>query len=118
MGRKMYKRVTCQDGFSMSVQAGEDGYSSPREDGASSYTKVEVGYPSAIEDLLMPYAEDGQKPTLTVYPYVPMEVIEQVIQAHGGMVEGELPPGHRLDLVAPKVSTRRPSMKWLRYYSQ
>ncbi len=111
MGRKLYERITCLDGFSMSVQAGEHGYSSPQEDDASSYTQVEVGYPSAIDDLLMPYVEDRSKPTLTVYPYVPMEVVEQVILSHGGVIDGELPPGYRIDIVYPNRK-RRPRSKW------
>ncbi len=98
----------------MSVQAGETAYSEPRKDRAPAYTKVEVGYPSDVEDRLMPYVEDRHMPLSTVYVCVPMEVVEQVILAHGGMVGGELPPGHRLDLVAPKVFTRRPRWRWAR----
>ena len=35
----------------------------------------------------MPHVEDASKPTDTVYGYVPIEVIEQVITKHGGLDE-------------------------------
>ena len=39
-------RIECADGFSLSVQAGQYMYCSPRQDGMESYRKVEVGFPS------------------------------------------------------------------------
>ena len=84
--------VICKDGFAMSVQASENHYCSPRENGiAMSYTSVEVGFPSDKEDLLMEHAEDADKPTGTVYPYVPAQIVLDVIEKHGGMVSGQLP---------------------------
>ena len=84
--------VICKDGFGMSVQASENHYCTPRENGiAMSYTSVEVGFPSDKEDLLMGHAEDADKPTGTVYPYVPVQIILDVIEKHGGMVSGQLP---------------------------
>ena len=83
-----FKEVVCADGFSMSVQASETHYCSPREDGAEKYTAVEVGYPNPPEPLLMYLAEDQDKPSMTVYPLVAL-----VIAKHGGMVAGTLPPG-------------------------
>lgn len=78
------KRVTCKDGFEMSVQASKYHYCSPRID-AGPWDEVEVGYPSQAEATLIPYAEDKDKPTQTVYGYVPVDVVEQVIEAHGGL---------------------------------
>jgi hypothetical protein len=37
--------VVCQDGTSLSVQAGKYIYSTPRENNEKYYYKVEVGYP-------------------------------------------------------------------------
>ena len=37
--------IICADGFTMSVQASEYHYSTPRRTDAESYTEVEVGYP-------------------------------------------------------------------------
>ena len=53
MSRIVYSKLICKDGFSMSVQAGTGMYSEPRRE-ASSYYRVEVGFPSAKEDLLKP----------------------------------------------------------------
>jgi hypothetical protein len=90
---KMNKTIRCKDGFSMSVQAGETQYCYPRENGADRYTEVEIGFPNRCEELLLKYAEDSERPTETVYPYVPAPVVTLVIAKHGGMVEGELPAG-------------------------
>ena len=92
-GMKMNKNVVCKDGFTMSVQAGETQYCHPRETGADRYTEVEIGFPNMPEDLLLEYAENGDRPTETVYPYVPVSLVTLVIAKHGGMVSGELPPG-------------------------
>jgi len=93
MKLKLNKHVVCADGFSMSVQAGDGSYCEPRKDGAISYSAVEVGFPNAIEPLLMPHCEDESKPCDTVYGYVPSFVVATVIAKHGGMVKGEVPPG-------------------------
>ena len=90
---KIYKKIKCKDGFSMSVQAGETQYCYPRETGADKYTEVEIGFPNRTEDLLLEFAEDGDRPTETVYPYVPAPLVTLVIAKHGGMVSGELPAG-------------------------
>lgn len=81
-----HPRVICADGFSMSVQAGEHLYCRPRINLLNgNYTAVEVGFPSAREEALMPFAEDADTPTSTVYGYVPVEIVEAVIAAHGGL---------------------------------
>ena len=90
---ELNEKVTCADGFTMSVQANENAYCTPRVNGAPSYTQVEVGFPNAPEGLLMRWAEDPHYPTQTVYAYVPSEVILDVCAKHGGVVGGRLPPG-------------------------
>jgi len=82
---KPYPRIKCADGFSFSVQAGEYSYCSPRYFCASYYNSVEVGFPSARDDALMDFAEDPSDPTETVYGYVPVEIVEEIIRRHGGM---------------------------------
>ena len=92
----MYKRnkmVVCADGFNMSVQAHNGAYCDPRTDAARKYTLVEIGFPSWEEPLIMPWCEDDRDPTHTVYGYVPVDVVTNVIGKHGGIVEGEVPPG-------------------------
>ena len=93
MEKKFYDKIICADGFKMSVQAGFSNYCTPREDYADRYDAVEVGYPSEREELLMPYAEEPDSPTATVYGYVPSETVFLVCTKHGGIVTGELPPG-------------------------
>ena len=87
------KSVVCADGFEMSVQASDGHYCIPRKDNAERYAAVEVGFPSIVESMLMPFCEDPSKPTETVYGYVPVEKVSLIIAKHGGIVSGELPPG-------------------------
>ena len=77
-------RIECADGFVMSVQASHFHYCTPRED-EGPYSEVKVGFPSAQDPDLQPYAETPENPTGTVYGYVPIEIVEKVIENHGGM---------------------------------
>jgi hypothetical protein len=78
-------RIVCADGFSMSVQGNYGAYCAPRDSYESGYYEVEVGYPSERVPELMEYAEDSTKPTDTVYGYVPVEVVERIVDDHGGL---------------------------------
>ena len=53
---------------------------------AEFYKKVELGYPNLKDDLIIEYAETPDKPTETVYGFVPIELVEKLIQKHGGIV--------------------------------
>lgn len=88
--RKKYKVIQCADGFTMSVQASEFNYSNPR-DNTGPYSSAEVGFPSSYDFYLNKYAENPNTPTETVYGWVPAHVIRMCIDAHGGMIDGELP---------------------------
>ena len=109
--QKIRPRIACNDGFSVSVQASEFTYCHPRytqwqnEDGwqvingnyyASSeiprnfetdrftpYESVELGFPSEADELIYEYAE-GDNYTDIVYGYVPVKIVEQLIEKHGG----------------------------------
>ena len=84
--------IVCSDGFEMSVQVGYSLYCEPKKV-AKRYTKVEVGYPSDHEPLIEEYAEtfyqdDGEDVTDytdTVYPYVPVKIVDKVLKKHGGI---------------------------------
>lgn len=78
------KRIVCNDGFSMSVQGNKGAYCSPRSS-EREYDTMEIGYPSEKEELIMEYAESPDNPTGTVYGYVPVSVIQQVIDKHNGI---------------------------------
>lgn len=90
-GRPEWDMVRCADGFNMSVQASQYNYCSPRNN-TGPWDSVEVGFPSAYEFCLMPYAEEPGRPTETIYGYVPNKLVRSIIDAHGGLVSGEVPP--------------------------
>lgn len=76
--------ITCKDGFKLSVQASDAHYCGPRNNHGP-YSSVEVGYPSERVEEFMPYAEDKKFPANTVYGWVPIEIVEAVIEKHGGI---------------------------------
>jgi hypothetical protein len=80
------KRIECADGFSISVQATYGAYCSPRRNIGPWY-EVACGFPSDTPDIIMAYAETPEKPTETVYGYVPVDLVEQLIAQHGGAKE-------------------------------
>lgn len=74
-------RALCLDGFSISIQANQFIYCAPRQllaDG--DYCSLELGFASEYEELLEEYRKG------TIYPYVPMELAEKVIEKHGGII--------------------------------
>ena len=76
--------VLCMDGFKVSVQGGT-GYASVPDTPSMVYQMLELGFPNEEEPELMPYAEDPEIPTGTVYTYVPIDVVEKVVSKHGGI---------------------------------
>ena len=81
----IFPPMKCVDGFEVSVQGHYGAYSLPRDDFAERYTRVELGFPSAHEPLLDEYQDGDGDPTQTVYGYVPVEIVEAVIDKHGGL---------------------------------
>ena len=80
----------CIDGFSVSIEAGESLYSTPREWNAEKYTAVELGYPSEEDPLIAEWAENpDDSGTNTVYGWVPVDVVNKLINKHGGLDEEE-----------------------------
>jgi hypothetical protein len=94
IGTTIFPSIKCADGFSFSAQGHAGAYSVPRDDFASTYLKVECGYPSASEELLIPYyGGDANEPSFdpcqSVYAWVPIDVVEAVIAKHGGIAATE-----------------------------
>ena len=86
-------RITCKDGFTISVQGSSFSYATPREDNPpNGYTHVECGFPSTTPKTaeLLRYAEDIDF-TETVYGWVPVDVVQAELDAHGGILDGRLP---------------------------
>lgn len=80
------KPIICADGFKVSVQASKHHYCSPREHYAE-WASVELGFPSEADDLIQEYAEDPDRPTETVYGYVPIDIVARLVIKHGGIKE-------------------------------
>jgi hypothetical protein len=79
----VFEPVECKDGFKVSIQASHSHYCTPRKDDAEYYTHVELGFPNMIPpDYILEYAEDEEYPTDTVYAYVPVELVNQMIDLH------------------------------------
>jgi hypothetical protein len=101
---RLFKRVHCADGYSLSIQARYGAYCAPRPGGNAfgiggascdyegPFYKVEIGFPNAHDAALDEWCEDPDDPTETVYGYVPVDVVRELIAKHGGMVKGECPP--------------------------
>lgn len=90
------------DGTKMSVQASSFHYCEPRKDGLNRYASYEVGYPSEIIEQLRDYAEthlENDEDILnSVFPFVPEEVILDILEEHGGIdIETTLHPTRKLD---------------------
>ena len=81
--KRLSPKVECADGFTMSVQASKSHYCSPRKDDVPEYESVEIGYPNQAEELIFEYAESNGY-TETVYGFVPVGLVDQVIEKHGG----------------------------------
>ena len=83
-------QIVCSDGFKMSVQVGFSLYSIPKKV-AKRYSAVEIGFPSERESLLEEYVElslfdeNFVDYTDTVYPYVPVKIVDKVLKKHGGI---------------------------------
>ena len=86
-----YARVHMKSGFNVSIQARSSSYCTPRED-TGPYTHVELGYPSADDELIHEYAEDPDDPCGTVYGWVPAGLVTALLMKHGGIVAGKCPP--------------------------
>ena len=89
-GHQMTRRLICADGTILSVQAGKYHYCYPREDSQISsydyYTEFEIGFPTKEIEVLLPFAEDVETPTETVYGYVPKDVLQAALDSCGGVV--------------------------------
>jgi len=77
-------RIYCNDGFNMSVQGSSGHYCEPRKT-QNWYSKMEIGYPTREEISILKYAENKDNPTDTVYGYVPCDIIQEIIDNHGGI---------------------------------
>lgn len=78
-------RVVCKDGVSLSIQASETAYCTPRGN-QGPYTEMEVGFVhgAKVPDTWLEYSDDGEI-TSDVFGYVPVKLIQEFIDIHGGI---------------------------------
>jgi hypothetical protein len=80
-------RIVCTDGWSISLQIHNGNYCSS-ENGYRQFgfdwKKVEWGFPSAEDELLVESAEDGDNITQTVGS-IEIQLISDIIDSHGGI---------------------------------
>lgn len=74
-------QIYCSDGFNFSAICGKRWFHADPEEGT-----VEIGFISEPQKELEPFAEGGYNdPTRCVYPYVPVELMLEIIDIHGGV---------------------------------
>jgi hypothetical protein len=79
----IFPRITCADGFSLSVQGHFGAYSSPRSDFADQYSMVEIMGPAVPEFAAVAHEEKCGDECL--YGFVPVAIVNAVIDQHGGV---------------------------------
>lgn len=96
-GHRLVFPLKMKNGLVMSVQASTTHYCEPRSTtevpNYNWYETFEIGFPSQKVEKLLPYAEEPESPTDTVYAYVPKALVREVIADAGGVIgvvkEGE-----------------------------
>ena len=81
---KSCDHYVCKDGLKLSIQVGTGAYCTPR-DYKGPYTHVELGVYGLEDPLLEEYSPDDLylgKTTLFIYSYVPIELVDQLIEKH------------------------------------
>lgn len=85
--KQQAQRIHCGDGASISVQASHSHYCTPRDD-EGPYIQVEVGYPENVTggmpDTWATHRDGEDSP---IYSYVPIELVVDFIDAHGGILK-------------------------------
>lgn len=76
-------RAVCNDGFYVSIQASAYHHCMPRNHNEWPYESFELGYPSELDPLIEDYAE-APGTADTVFNYVPVDVVVELINKHGG----------------------------------
>lgn len=81
-------RIRCNDGFSISIQVNNGNYCAS-ENGTRQFgfnwVEVEWGFPSEEIDAVKYNAEDEGNTTNTVGGYVDINLIDELIEEHGGL---------------------------------
>ena len=87
--KELYPKIECADGTTLSVQASETHYCTPR-DNFGPYTHVEVGFPSVPPPNSWMQYFDGEAdddPCGSVYGNITVELVREFVELHGGEIE-------------------------------
>lgn len=89
--KKQAPRLTCWDGVSLSVQASARHLCLPK-DNCGPYTHVEVGFVSGVMGLPKEWETYAYMPLYCqnisdIYARVPLEMVADFVDRHGGLVE-------------------------------
>lgn len=83
-------RAKCADGYSVSIQAGSgSGVRCWPNTDTDEFTHVAVDMPTCVDEELLPYRFDLDDPEEIFYFFVPVEVMDKVLEKHGGIVGTE-----------------------------
>jgi len=76
------KALICNDGTSLSVQASDFHYCSPRINNSPFYSTVEVWQvTSEVPESWLEYGDPEENP----FAYIPVNLVEEFIDSHGGI---------------------------------
>ena len=79
--------IILNDGTTVSVQANRASYCTPRND-IGPYTSVEVGFPSVRPSWWNEHSSGDE-----IAGWVPVSLVREFIEEHGGLASGDLPEG-------------------------
>lgn len=70
-------KTEAGDEICVSIQAGKNNYSSPRENEVDEFRQVELGFPTWVflSERLLEDADDRDNPMNTIYSYVPLRLV-------------------------------------------
>lgn len=78
--------AVCKDGFTVSIQASEFSYCSPRITADVEYRSFELGFPNMDVPELAEWKDGDGDDKQSVYGYVPVETIVRLLEKHGGLI--------------------------------
>lgn len=78
--------IECKDGFTISIQASVYHYCKPRYN-IGPWTHVECGFPSDNVPSMAEYKDGPDSDKESVFGFVPIGIIEDIIKEHGGLTE-------------------------------
>lgn len=79
--------IQLGDNTTLSIQASAFHYCNPRNSETFEYEEWEIGFPDKVIQELIPYAEDPDNLTETIYTRVPTDLIVEIINSRDGVLK-------------------------------